>query len=340
MEISNIYGRIADCQTMSPEGQPKAHHRIRQRLTNGFSETKNLVIRKTIVDPGAWILGTPATRWAEIVAGEQPFEFAPGFADKFIGAISDGCIPIVIANHQSDQEMLELAYPMNEILLVANEHLPEDKKLKGYQMITANSLNTGMQRLGERMIFGALQKRFLKRHHIEPIFITTKNDNHDRGIRKNIVEFLKKFKPLIATGNYGVFIFPEASIKAGKLNKKTGKRNGMQQFKQGSISSYIEMIKKETGRETVIIPMSVSGAWNIYDHTNSRPTGNTVKAGLIGRGADIPKVVHTLVSLPIRSDEEPIDLMLANEKLLGIKDPQKSKESTHKPLNLFFPRRF
>ena len=227
-----------------------------------------------------------------------PVEYAPDFADKYIKAIQDGCIPILISNHTSDFDGVAIAYLTRDLVAVANEHLPQERKLKNFLMITAGSLRLGAGRPLEKIMFDTLQP-FLNKHNIEPIYTTTSNDKARRGMNGNRREFIREASTLVTTGNYGVFLFPESSVEGGR-KKKSGERKGMQRFVACSITTYISIVEG-LGRKAVVIPVAVSDGWKVLDHQTKRLT---LEAFLAGLNMADPRIASMRVGSPIRSDEE------------------------------------
>jgi len=290
---------------------------MQQRLATGINRAKNTAIERAIVQPSAWALSPLANRWAENVGKGQPLEYAPDVQDKLIKAARHGCQVIFGSDHTSDEEAIQEAYPMKDMVDLMNEFLPKDQQIESLAMITADSLRRGGQRVGERIVFDALKRKFLKRHYIQPVFRATTNDTGIRRMDGNNTESLRTANSLIQTGHWGVFVYPEGSIRGGKLNSATGQRFGMQRFIQNSITTYVTLMKA-TGREVVIVPMSTYGAWDIYDHTNSKPSMPIVKAGLCG--PSIPPLVHTYIGSPMRTDEEPLATLLARDQQMRKED--------------------
>jgi hypothetical protein len=259
-----------------------------------------------------------------MVGGEQPIEFAPGFWNKFIPAAKEGCIPVIVSGpHASDTEMLPMAYAIRDVLNVYNEHAPQDKRLKGIIMITAASLSKGGQRPGEEIILGAIQPTFLKNHYVEPLFTETDNDASRRQMEKHPHRFAADLSTLISSGEYGVFVFAESTTDSGRIDKRTGRRRGMRQFRQGSVSTHVIMIEEKTGRNAMVLEVAAIGGENVYDHAKSRPSPRMVLSGLWGR--HIPKVIRLKFLSPELASEEPLRSMVAVEKTLKNKKIEKGK---------------
>ncbi len=287
---------------------------IPQKLAKGIENAKCAAVENVFIPAAAWIMRTPATRWAEMIGGEQTVEFAPDFWDKFIPAAKEGCIPVIVSGpHASDTEMLPMAFAIRDILNVYNEHAPQGKRLKGILMITAASLAEGGQRPGEEIILSAIQPTFLKDRYVEPLFTETDNDKNRRRMEKHPHKFAADLGSLISSGEYGVFVFAESTTDSGRLDNK-GKRKGMRQFRQGSVSTHIITIEETTQRNAVVLPVAAIGGEKVYDHARARPSLRMVFAGLWSR--NIPKVIHLKFLTPKKSNEEPLKSMVANEKTI------------------------
>jgi len=316
LEIGKIYATIAT-QTMRPEARPS----IKQRLAKGIGSAKCTALEKGIVQPASWILSIPANRWAENVARAQSLEWAPGVREKITEAAKKGYVVMFVSNHCSDQEAVEEALPIAEAVEQMNAILPQEKQIEDVAMVTANSLREGGQRIGERIIFEGLRRRFLKKHHIRPVFTTTPGDHENRGIEEKPGEFASTLGGLMKNGRHGIFIYPEGSIRGGKINRATGKRFGTQLFRQDSVTAQISMLRRRYKTEVVVVTLSTWGAWDVFDHTNSRAPIKTVGKALIG--SSIPQVVRTVVGSAWTTDEEPIASMITQEASLKKADKGK-----------------
>jgi hypothetical protein len=250
---------------------------------------------------GPNILRGTATRWAETMVNAIPVEYPPNFDTEYRQAIEDGCIPIFITNHSSDYDGLPAAKVTDKLLSLADGAMPWGKGLEGFLMITANSLQKGHAvelRPGEVMMFDTLGRPFLSDRGITPIFTTTKNDRKRGGIglAKNSNQFDTELEEKIKTGKFGIFLFPEASVNSGRLDKN-GKRKGMQEFATGAVANYITKIKELTGRDVVVISAAIAGSYKVYDHQTSRPSSKILKGFWHGDS----EVVKVIVNKPIRS---------------------------------------
>ena len=255
-----------------------------------------------IVRAATKIVRPVLTRGIELLGAATQVEYPLDFGDKYIRAIQDSCIPIIVTNHTSDFDAVPVAYLARLLTLVANDHLPKDKQLENFLMITASSLREGKDRPGgEKILFDAVGP-FLDDHNIQPVYVVTRNDNRRRGMPKNPVEFQTITEALIETGHHGIFLFPEATTDSGRLDDK-GQLRGMQKFTPFSISTYMCMIKDLTGRDTVIIPAAISGGHKVYNHQTHRPSKEAFLGGL---GIADPKIASMQLCDPIRSTDERI----------------------------------
>ena len=276
--------------------------RPERECTTPVKPTRKQKLMQWAVRAGSEIMRSPTTRWAETMGKATPIEFPPNSKNQYVQAIKDGCIPILITNHSSDYDGIPAAMLTDMLTTLANENLPLGEQLEGFLMITARSLQSEQQKIqrpGETIIFDALEHPFLSKHAIRPLFTTTKHDRtrDGSGLPKNSEEFAEELDPRLATGKFGVFLFPEATVNSGRLDKD-GRRRGMQKFTPGAIAKYVTDIKELTGgRDVVIISAAISGGYKVYDHQTSRPT-RKILAGF--RHGD-PEVVTVTVSPPVRS---------------------------------------
>jgi hypothetical protein len=277
----------------------------RHKLAGGLGEAKYLATMG-IIKPTAWLLREPAVRWGERMLAATPVEFAPGFDEEFVGAIKEGCLPMLIINHTSDFDAIEAARLTKHLTDLANSNLPEDQQFESFLMITALSLKKGRSRPFEKLFYDAFGK-FLKISHIEPIYTATINDKTVRGEDGNSKEYLGELEAKLQTRQFAIFFFPEGKVEGGRITERDGKRKGMQDFVPCRIADYIERVQENAHRPTVVIPASISGGWGVYDHRRRKLPLPTKKILLgFGRGERKPgdlEGVNVRVGLPVRSDQ-------------------------------------
>nr|MBI5455441.1 1-acyl-sn-glycerol-3-phosphate acyltransferase [Candidatus Levybacteria bacterium] len=222
--------------------------------------------------------------------------YEEGFANGYINGIREGYLPILVGSHQSHVDGVSISLPARTLTDVANKHLPDDQKLKGFKLVLASSLSSGHQ--------GAMMKGFfeevspiMERRRLTPLLHTRPQDNQRYHMRTDRFSQYKDLIDAIKNG-YAIAVFPEGTTTAGKKNKD-GKPNGMQDFMPGSVRMLISAAK-DAGKKTMIIPVSITGGPSVHNPDTKLPTFKALKAGFISAN---PNLLHLYLSNPMKSDE-------------------------------------
>jgi hypothetical protein len=117
----------------------------------------------------------------------------------------------------------------------------------------------------------------LKDNMIEPIYLSRTSDHDKFNTPPNLREVYKAYNACIKDG-YAFVIHAEGRLDAGRRGKN-GERQGMQHFQTNALRSIIDVADK-FGRNVTIVPISVSGSFNIHDPQTGGITRDALRVGL------------------------------------------------------------
>lgn len=266
-------------------------HQIPERITT-IRKIKPLSFKREIPP----LMGGMIERWSETIGIATEIDYRPGFTDQYVDAIKNNYFPVVIGNHDSQANAIALAKLAFILTGAANEVLPEDKRLEGFLLPLAKSLDAGKQGKWAKLAYDGT-KPVLEKYHLIPVLTATKNDVNQRGINRNTSEFMHDMKRGIEEG-YAIAVLPEGTVEGGRKGPD-GKRLGMQPFVDISLETCIILARRYKKQPTLFIPVGLEGGTQIHDPQTKLPHMNALLAGLGFGDARIAKI-H--VGLPIKSD--------------------------------------
>lgn len=252
--------------------------------------------------------------------------YEEGFENKYINAIRKGYLPVLVGSHQSHVDGVSISLPSRTLTNIANEHLPDDQKLKGFKLVLASSLSSGHQ--------GAMMKGFfeevspiIERRKLTPLLHTRPQDKQKYSMKRELIDQYKDLINTIKSG-YAIAVFPEGTTTAGKtthekklpdgtvikIKNPNGEPNGMQDFMSGSIRMLVSATE-DAGKKIMIIPVSITGGPSVHNPDTKLPTGKALITGLLKGGGNL---VHIYVSNPIRPDEGELERLYRERNWNGL----------------------
>lgn len=247
-------------------------------------------------------------RWSESIATAIDVDYEPGFANQYVNAIKNNYFPVLVGNHDSQSNAIAIAKLAYIFTGVANDFLPQEKKLKGFLLPLAKSLDTGRQGLWPKIYYEAT-KPVLEKYNLKPVLTTTNNDYNNRGMDKNSNDFLKAMAQGIGDGYAAIAIFPEGTVEGGRKTQDR-KRKGMQPFIDISLETCLMLAKRYKRQQSLIIPVGLEAGYEVHDPQTKRPHKEAVLAGF---GIGNLKIAKIHVGLPIKSDGPEIEELIINK---------------------------
>lgn len=238
----------------------------------------------------------PARYWAENILAGTSVEYHPDFGDKYIRAIQEGYLPVPVATHQSHFDGVTLSLVTQDLTLAANSVLDKDHKLKGFMLPLANSLATGNQGTGMRLMYASMRP-IIERKNLTPVLLTRRKDVYKYNMKSNLREYMEALAQGMTDG-YSIAIFPEGSVEAGR-KAPDGAIKGMQPFSEGAIRSVL-ITAKIANKKVIFIPVGISGGYEVHNPNTKLPTKKALTAGF---GLGNMNLVSIKVGLPIKQED-------------------------------------
>ncbi len=280
---------------------------------------------KRRIIPGLDIAAKGLVRWfAENVMVTATVEFHPEFADDIVSATQDGLIQAYQGGpHTAWFDAIPMSYVSRVGIGIANEHLPQEEKIKGALMPFAKTMQTGKQgKLLDFMFQSTLP--ILTRNGVYPVYTSTDNDQNIRHEARNNEAYIADMKAMMKEGYAAIAGLPEGSVEAGRTDED-GNRKGMQELREGACASTILLAKSIRRPGVLFIPVGLEGGWKINNPQGilkKFPTRAGWKAGLL-LTLDVRKpmdVCRIHVGKPIRSDSPEIQVLIKNRDWTGLDD--------------------
>lgn len=160
---------------------------------------------------------------------------------------------LVVSNHQSHADQLAILKVVQEV----RNRIPEMGTV--YVPISA-TLENGMQSGVSRTFYHELALPTFERNNIAPVYVTTPNDRHKRGVRQTreeVLQEIERIKQVVKIKNSAYLVLAEGTVQPGR-HKKDGSINGMVKVTGSFFRSVIEAAKTNN-REVICIPVGVNG---------------------------------------------------------------------------------
>jgi 1-acyl-sn-glycerol-3-phosphate acyltransferase len=232
------------------------------------------------------------------IIGFTTYEYPSEYTQKIQEAAQKGPI-IVTINHTSHTDFAVAAVITADITHKANKVLSTDKKIEGFVMPLALSLAIGKQGKLLSMLYNELLP-LLADFGVEPILTPTENDLIQGRITKVEYEkarrkFAKEMLTAVGHKKKSILIAPEGRVEGGRIDEKTGKIKGLQEFRKGSIHQTLRTATSQYDNAT-IIPIGISGGYKVYDPQGKRLTSEALRVGL---GLSFQSLMSVKIGEPI-----------------------------------------
>ncbi len=186
------------------------------------------------------------------------FEDNENHIDKFAEMISDK-FPVVYFNHQSHIDI----GPMMEAADRLNARL---EKPLHYNLPVAISIK---KEQGEMIgNYYAAFSPLVEKHNIKILEVARKKDRALYGLEET-EETIDELDKTVFTDK-GVVMFPEGTTTSGKLNKKTGERNGIVEIRNRQLSSMTRTSTREADKQVAYLPIALNGGYRIFDTSRNK----------------------------------------------------------------------
>ena len=246
--------------------------------------------------------------WTETHGLGAKLDFKEGFANAYLEAIKDGYFPVVIANHDSQSNAVSLIKLSYILTGSANEVLPQEKRIEGFLLPLAESLDSGRQGKFAKMAYDGA-KPTLEKYGIIPVLTTTKNDENKREMKRKSEQFMKDMKNGVKEG-YAIAVLAEGTVESGRRGTD-GKRKGMQEFVDIALETPYILAKRYKNQKTIFIPVGIENGTEIHDPTGKLPLPH-FKAFRAGFGFGDAEIGILHIGLPIKSDGPEIGTFIDN----------------------------
>src|ERR1035437_2456169 len=111
---------------------------------------------------------------------------------------------------------------------------------------------------------------------VEPIYLSRIDDQEDFNTPPNLREVYEAYRTYIEDG-YAIAIHAEGNLDASRRGKN-GQRQGMQHFQTNALRGIIN-ITRRLGKNVTIVPITVSGSYNIHDPLTGGVTRSALRVG-------------------------------------------------------------
>ncbi len=234
-----------------------------KKLPHQFIGTKlvdRLVVSQIIKEMPRFIQAIPVV---------FPDDFTTTYANKIHGETKE-VVPVIVSSHTAHLDCLPLAGVAKTLTAMINRI--GERRLQGFIVPIAASMETGNQ--GSIVKEGAerIGKITAQQYNLQALSYARAKDKEKYDIPGNPQEFIRDLTGQARNG-YGVAVFPESTMQAGrtKKHKLLGKteRFGMQEFKY---MEAIAIIIRRTGKVPLYIPVGIDGGFRLESPDNNRPT--------------------------------------------------------------------
>jgi hypothetical protein len=272
---------------------------------------------------------SPSIRLAqERIARSTSVEFVDGFWNAYGDFREDDYFPIDEANHGVQQNADSLALAVEEqVKFERYLQLPEEKRLKGFILPLADTLNSGSHGAAIQAIYHA-DRKFLARHSMYPLHLARRVDVTQGKTQPNLIAFYKKLLKGFNNG-YSVAVFPEGNTTGGKrvheeknadgttiwVPNPNNELNGMHAFERDSQALIISAARK-AGRKTMIIPIGIAGGTNIQDPMTKLPTRTAYRVSF-GLESKKKILVRVRVGMPLPTDQGELGELIKAGDVIG-----------------------
>jgi len=286
---------------MRPEQQPipapDRFSKLRNEIKDGATYT--------------WFeLTSPIVRLgAENVIRNTAVEYEEGFDEEIKAARKREDIIVFVTNHQSLSDTVVCLKPLRRI-----------KKLLGGLKVAlpyTKLLTTGDKGASVKG-FSDTMDQTLREDEVESVLIVREQDE-EIGVEANYTDARKELKQRVSQG-YDILIHAEGKLDASRRNEE-GERNGMQPFLENSLRS-VMLIARDLKKQVTIIPMTISGTYNIHDpalgeidpktgQTRGTLTRNAMRVGLNFSDKSLARI---FVSKSMRTCEGELGEIMRNDR--------------------------
>jgi 1-acyl-sn-glycerol-3-phosphate acyltransferase len=283
-------------------------------MRDRFSKVK-YGIKNKLTD--AWFdLAAPVIQLgAENIIRNTAVEYEEGFDEGIKAARERGDIIVFVTNHQSLVDSIACLKPPRRV-----------RKLLGRLKIAlpyTKLLTTGDKGASVKG-FSDTMAPTLANDEVKTVMLIREQDE-ELGEEANSNEAREELVQLVCE-DYDMMIHAEGKLDASRRNE-TGTRNGMQPLLENSLRS-VMLMAKQLHKGVTIVPMTVSGTYNIYDaargetdpktgQTRGALTRHAIRDGLDLRN-EVNKrerpLVRIYVSKPMRTDEGELGEIMQTDK--------------------------
>lgn len=254
----------------------------------------------------------------------------PAYTQEIVEHALRGDSIYLVPNHQSHTDIIAIGIIIFQIINAIRRQKPDypDAIIPMAASVLGNKQNAIIT-IG----YQAMTPWFRK-HHLNLVPTVTERDATLRGLDASSTT--AETKSMIKLMNTGAMmgIFLEGSVTGGRRKKYKGLytrgRNGIQP-KERTLLSYCVIDALVKGKEAVIVPVGISGTYNVLDPDNYRPSPLAISALKHNRQQpdSLIQVANITVGKPILAS----NLVLPEEITGDIKVYQKKTNPNHKAIN-------
>jgi hypothetical protein len=234
-------------QTMSLEQQPISMRDRFKRISHAIKDQATPVVFE---------LTSPIVHFGaeNIIRRNTAVEYEAGFDEEIKAARERGDIIVFVTNHQSLADTIVCLKPLRRIRKLLGGKLKI--ALPYTKLLTTGDKGASVKGFSDTM------DETLRKDEVEPVLIIRKQDE-EIGAKANYADAEKRLRQLVCQEGYAMLIHAEGKLDASRRNAN-GERNGMQPLLENSLRSVMVMARG-MGKQVTIVPMTVSGTYNIYD---------------------------------------------------------------------------
>lgn len=185
--------------------------------------------------------------------------------------IADGAVPVIATNHISLFDGFVIAK------LTQQAKLRSQGAVMSFDLVIAQSLAAGKQGDETDAYFTAV-KPFLREFGTElDLSIPTQNDIHYREVKREKRDYLGDYLEAAPQEGKGFAIFPEGTVKGGRINPKTQEVNGMRAVRsENDMTKFIDAVRAK-GRDVVVLLGGIEGTDQMISPDHLFPTDEIIR---------------------------------------------------------------
>lgn len=250
-------------------------------------------------------------RGQERIADSTSVKFERGYLERYMELRREGYFPVDISNHTAQQDADSMALVTDsQVKLEESLGMPKDKRLKGFHLPLALTLDTGNHGPTIQAIY-RIDHDLLIAHHLTPLLLARKVDVNEGNVKPNLIEFYKAMSDGFGDG-ISIAVFAGGNTFGGKKGANS-KINGMHAFERDSMRSIVSAAQR-AGRKTMIVPIGLEGGFRIQVPETKLPSRWALRIGL---GFSDRSLTHVRVGLPLPTNQGELGELISARDWVG-----------------------